>query len=154
MVLYRMYSTIRFNRPITKNDFISPGGYEFKMNGRTVSFDFLDYTGTIQDDDKTIIHCEQKNLDIDSFEDIKSITLDDLLRIEDIIDFYIYFGDDSLVPEVLNIEFEALVNEGKSNEDIMKISVPSTLISKYNKKLLYSDNLIRNENIILDPIFK
>lgn len=135
MILYRMYSKLRFNRPINKEtDCISPGGYEFKMNGKDVSFDFVDYSGSIQANDTTILHCEQRNPDVDSFEDIKDITLDDLKNVDEIIDFYVDSADESLAFEILNIEFEALVNKEQKDESIINVSVPLNVIKKYNRK--------------------
>lgn len=59
-VLYglEMAMDIRFNRKLTKDDYVVPGGYEMVFGGRRISFDFLDYYGSIDNDDATILHCE------------------------------------------------------------------------------------------------
>lgn len=57
---FRMYSIIRFNRPIVDTDYISPGGYEFATPNKTISFDFEEYAGWIDEKDQTLLHTMQK----------------------------------------------------------------------------------------------
>lgn len=92
---FRMYSKIKFNRPINRDtDCVSPGGYEFVMNGKTVAFDFEDFEGSISKDDPTVLEVMQKNPDYDTFPDLNSVTVEDLENVEKIEEFYVYTGED------------------------------------------------------------
>lgn len=153
MVLYRMYAKIKFNRPLRKTEFISPGGYEFVMNGKTVTFDFLDYMRIVDDNEPSIISCELKIPD-DGYADTKSITLEDLKNINSINDFYIHFEDKSLITQIISITFEALNNAGTPTETIETISVPQKVIEEYNNKhLAYTECLIKKQYLD-DPIYR
>lgn len=92
---FRMYAKILFNRPLDKNkDYVSPGGYEMRMNGKTVAFDFCDYEGGIDPNNPSVVEFMQKNPDYDTFEDLNALTEEDLGRLEGIEEFYVYTGED------------------------------------------------------------
>lgn len=99
---FRMNAGIRFDRPIDVNKhYISPGGYEFVMNGRVLQFDFCDYVGNISKNDPYVLEIEQRNPDIASFPDIYKIKKKDLQHVEEIRDFFVYTGekeDEKIIP--------------------------------------------------------
>jgi len=73
-----MCMDIRFNRRLTKSDYVIPGGYEMVFGDRSIQFDFLDYTGSINHTEPTVLHCEMEHPDFGSFEDFRSVTTEDL----------------------------------------------------------------------------
>lgn len=138
---FRLYQSIRFNRPINKKeDYISPGGYEVTMKDKDgkekdVQFDFEDYEGSIDDKDPTILHCMQKNPDMNAFEDLETVTEHMLRNITKVTEWFVYTGepdevkDNPLIPvEVIDPEFE-IINDFNNNvpdDPKVKITVPVT----------------------------
>lgn len=117
---FRMCAEIKFNRAVDPDkDYISPGGYEFVMNGKTVCFDFCDYEGGRKPGRPSVVEFVQKNPDYDTFEDLKNVTEDDLKNVEKIEEFFVYLGEDGesegLEPvKVEHLWFEVIPMTGKS----------------------------------------
>ena len=89
-----MEGSIRFNRPINRdNDYISPGGYEFRFGDKFVQFDFEDYEGYIDKKDPSVLHFMQKNPDIETFPEMGSLTVEDLENVTGIEEFTVYTGE-------------------------------------------------------------
>lgn len=120
-ITFRLYQSIRFNRPIIKEkDCFSPGGYELKMMAedgteKTVKFDFEDYEGVVDDKDPCVLHCMQKNPDYSEFDDLKTLTEHMLRNVTEVVDWYIYTGEpdknveDPLIPvDIFDVEFEII----------------------------------------------
>lgn len=90
---FSMYATLKFSRPIdAHNDYISPGGYEMISDDKLYQFDFENYRGKIDQDDKTLLHIECKYPDIDSFPDVADITPAILAQIEKFTEFFVYIN--------------------------------------------------------------
>ena len=126
-----MAMDIRFNRKLTKADYVVPGGYEMVFGGRIISFDFIDYYGSIDDDDPTILHCEMEHPDFSAFEEFRNVSSDDLRNISEIVECYVYIGDEC-DPELKEVEILAItfwLAEGDS------VDVGKEVISKYNINL-------------------
>ena len=110
--IFALYQDIKFDRPIDpKETFVSPGGYEIvcrmpDRSDKTVHFDFEDYAGSIDDNDPTVLHCEQRHPDGDVFPDVAIITADMLQNVVGIEDWYIHVeqDDDQPVPEPVKID--------------------------------------------------
>ena len=122
----RMYADIKFDRAIDKlTHNISLGGYEIRIDNKNVQFDFEEYTGMIDENDQSILHCEMDRLDTVTFPD--AIMLEDATGpVEEIVEFYVYTGehndpDADPVPVAL-LSLEIVKNNGD------KISVPDTLL--------------------------
>ncbi len=114
---FRMYSAIRFNRPISlKKDYLFPGGYEMVMNGKTVPFDFDEYEGWVDETDRSVLHCVQRNPDYDTFPGLENVSEDDLSHVEKIEEFYVYTGEpgesDIEPVEILELGFEVIPQVG------------------------------------------
>ena len=115
MLTFRMYQTIRFNRPLKKDDdaeYICPGGYEISVkdedgNDRHVQFDFEDFEGNIDEKDPRLLHVMQKNPDYDTFPDLKSLTKEMLRNVTAVGEWYIHLeGDEPFsVEEVTDVTF-------------------------------------------------
>ena len=91
---FRMQATVKMNRAVDKeNDYISPGGYEFVMNGKNVQFDFEESQTMIDKEDPSIIHIMHKNPDYNSFEDLLSLLKNDLENVTEIPEFFVYTGE-------------------------------------------------------------
>ena len=124
-ITFRLYATIRFDRPINPDEhYISPGGYEMTFNGKTVKFDFTDYTGYVDSDDPCLLHTEQKNpdyagLDYDEFEGLAALTSDDLHHLESIGEFFVYTGEEG-DPEIVPVALESITfrNFGTPEENL------------------------------------
>ncbi len=126
-----MAMDIRFNRKLTKKDYVVPGGYEMVFGGRSIQFDFQDYYGSINNENQTILHCEMEHPDFDSFEDFCSISAEDLRNINEIIECYVYIGEEC-DPELKLVEILAITfwpAEGDS------VDVSKEVITKYNMNL-------------------
>ena len=132
-VLYglEMAMDIRFNRKLTKADYVVPGGYEMVFGGRIISFDFMDYYGSIDDDDPTILHCEMEHPDFSAFEEFRNVSYEDLRNISEIVECYVYIGEEC-DPELKEIEIIA-ITFWPADEDSADIS--DDVITKYNTKL-------------------
>lgn len=95
MLTFRMCATLEFNRPIdSEQDYISPGGYEMTMLGRDICFDFEEYYGSINKENPCLLEACMKNPDFDCFEDLALVTVEMLENVENILEFYIYTGED------------------------------------------------------------
>lgn len=127
----RLYSTFKMNKPIDDDKiFISPGGYEMTFGGWDMQFDFENSAGDIDDNDKSIIHFEQRNLDIGSFPDAKALdNIDFLQTLEKIKDFYV----DIEGPNDLNLESIISVSFETTNCD--RYDVPDNILAKYNETI-------------------
>ena len=126
-----MAMDIRFNRKLTKNDYVVPGGYEMVFGDRSIQFDFQNYNGSINEDNPTILHCEMEHPDFSSFEEFRSVSADDLRNISEIVECYVYIGDEC-DPELKEIEILA-VTFWPADGDPVDIS--DDVITKYNTKL-------------------
>lgn len=113
---FRLYQSVKFNRPIDKEkDFISPGGYELKMKDKdgtekTVQFDFEDFEGGVNENDPCVLDCMQKNPDYNTFPDLKTVTKHMLQNVTEVVEWFIYTGEpedtDLLIPvEVTDASF-------------------------------------------------
>ena len=126
-----MTMDIRFNRKLTKDDYVVPGGYEMVFGDRSIQFDFQNYYGSINEDNPTILHCEMEHPDFSSFEEFRSVSADDLRNISEIVECYVYIGDEC-APELKEVEILAItfwLAEGDS------VDVGKEVISKYNINL-------------------
>lgn len=132
---FRLYQGIKFNRPINKDeDYISPGGYELKMQDEdgsivTVQFDFDDFEGGINKDDPTILDAMQKNPSYSEFPDLDTVTQYMLEHVVEVVEWFIYTGepdeqgDNPLTPvEIVDPVFE-LINDGTGKEIFTKIPI-------------------------------
>lgn len=135
---FRMSADIKFNREITGNDYVSPGGYEMGTKEKLIQFDFCDYEGSIDKKDAKILHSLQKNPDYESFENLNQLTKNDLENITDIHDFYVYTGEpdepgsDLEVEEILSVTFEVYNEENGKYE---YISIKKEILDAYNASL-------------------
>ena len=126
-----MVMDIRFNRKLTKADYVVPGGYEMVFGDRSIQFDFQNYNGSINEDNPTILHCEMEHPDFSSFEDFRSVSADDLRNISEIVECYVYIGEEC-DPDLKEVEILAItfwLAEGDS------VDVSKEVISKYNINL-------------------
>lgn len=126
-----MAMDIRFNRKLKKDDYVVPGGYEMVFGDRSIQFDFQDYYGSINEDNPTILHCEMEHPDFSSFEEFRSVSADVLRNISEIVECYVYIGDecDSELKEVEILAITFWLAEGDS------VDVSKEVISKYNINL-------------------
>ena len=119
-----------FDRAIDKDiDFISPGGYEVKLDkGESIQFDFVDYCANIDDDDKSILHAECRGIDIESFPEAGIIAMSDVAdHIVDIVECYIYSAIEGTEDGViLKKILEWSIND---------VPIKQEVIERFNKKL-------------------
>ena len=122
---------IRFNRELTEQDYVIPGGYTMVFSGRSISFDFSESSREIDPKDSTILHCEMNDPDFSAFEDFRSVTTKELRNVSEIEDCYVYIGEECdpelSVTEILAITFWTA---GGDSVDVSK-----EVITKYNMKL-------------------
>ena len=109
MQAFRMYQTIRFNRPIDEDkDYISAGGYEIVVqdndgNDKTIQFDFYDFEGSIDEENPCVLNVMQKDPDYETFPDLVILTREMLENIIQVNEWYIGLDYDDegeeLIPE-------------------------------------------------------
>lgn len=109
MQAFRMYQTIRFNRPIDEDkDYISAGGYEIVVqdndgNDKTIQFDFYDFEGSIDEENPCVFNVMQKDPDYETFPDLDILTKEMLENIIQVNEWYIGLDYDDegeeLIPE-------------------------------------------------------
>ena len=131
-----MIFVLQMDREIDKDKhcIISPGGYTFKSSKseKSLQFDFFDYAGYIDSNDKTKILFETELLDEQSFPGIidklnKSFCED----INEITDFYIYTGDD----EDPELNLSKIIDISLLFTDGTKIDIKPEVIDKFNNEL-------------------
>lgn len=114
---FRMYADVKFNRPVDiKKDWVSPESYTMTMNGTSLNFDFYEYSGYVDSDDKTIIHMRCKNPDI-MFEDLNKITRKSLNNVEKIEEFNLEIVSDDTDMELKPVTIEKLAFVIPSDKD-------------------------------------
>lgn len=119
----KMYAKIKFDREIdVEKHYISLGGYEMTfvddhgLNPKTSGFDFFTFTGTIDEEDPTVLHCDMYELDVDTFP--RASFLEHFSgNITKINEFYIYTGEDD-DPEINPVELLSLRLVNADNNDI------------------------------------
>lgn len=130
-----MVFTLQMDREIDKDKhFISPGGYEFKSNEseEPLQFDFYEYSGYTDSNDKTKILFETKILDDQSFPEITDkLTKSFCKNITEIIEFYIYTGED----EDPELNLSKIIDMNLLFTDGTKIDIKPEVIDKFNDEL-------------------
>ena len=96
-MLTQMNYDLIFDRKIDKNvHYISPGGFSIVTKGKMLDimydFDFLEYFGSVDDGDPTILHVSHLGLDLASFQGAENITSEDIQKAE-FSEFYVYTGE-------------------------------------------------------------
>ena len=105
---FRMYSVVEFDRPIEGDKhYISLGGFEMTMKGKSVQFDFEEYRGSINKENPRILETEHKNPDYSCFKDLDIITSDMLHNVEKIEEFFVYTGEND-EPEINPVRIKEL----------------------------------------------
>lgn len=142
---FRLYATIKMNRAVDKeNDYISPGGYEFVMNGKNVQFDFEESQTMIDKEDPSIIHIMQRDPDYDCFKELLSLTKEDLKNVTEIPEFFVFtgkMGETDLAPVSL-LDCSFVLPYG----DFRKIDIPKDAC----KKAVLASNITLQEDIELE----
>lgn len=138
-MVVEMELQVKFNRNIDLDkDYITPGGYEMVMNGRTVEFDFCNSYSAVHMDDSTIGIFHLENMDVFSFPELKKIRLKDLKNVTSINECYVYTGEDGESDlEVVSVE-KITFFAPYSRENV--IDVPDDVIEEYNEKILSENN--------------
>lgn len=94
MLTFRMNCALKMNRKVdSEKDYISPGGYEFKMVNKVVQFDFENYSVEIDKDNPSIIHIEGKCPDVDVYPELLNVTSEMLSQVIEIPEFFIFTGE-------------------------------------------------------------
>jgi N-glycosylase/DNA lyase len=115
-MIEKMLCKIKFNIEIDKNkEYIGLGGYKITSNGESYYFDFYQFIGNIDKEDKTILICEMNELDYVQDEDFEEINKDEkyFRNIESIDEFVICVNSDSLLEaiEIMDLKFITDTNE-------------------------------------------
>lgn len=118
----RLLATVRFNRPVTDQDKVSPGSYEVVFEGadgeKGYQFDFQDFYGykSLKNPAEVQMVCE--NLDEQSFRNLTGVGIGDLGSIKEIREFFVWTGEandpgSDLAPaELLGLSLEVMA-EGR-----------------------------------------
>ena len=106
-MLSMMSYDITFDKELEKStDWISPGGFEIKINGENIGFDFENYYAYIDKTNPKILHVEHFSLDVDCFPDAVKINPQNLLE-GAFTEFYIESDRENISPiSISNLEFE------------------------------------------------
>ncbi len=93
-----MYFDVVFDREVTKEHYVSPGGYIFISNGKRYNFDFFASDGGIDKDNPRVMHYHVFDFDESYSDNMDDFCADALEKIED---FFIFTGecdDPELIP--------------------------------------------------------
>jgi len=129
-----MSMTLTMDRPIDKDKhYISPGGYEFIVNGQSVQFDFCDSIGYICYFNPCKIEFVVKNLDLDSFPNaeilLRKENIEAISRIEE---FFVYTGETD-EPEINVVSIDSVTFSCDNwNDDV---EIPKSILEEHNKTL-------------------
>lgn len=118
MINIKLYQDIIFNKEITDEDFISPGGYEIIVETedkeeKSVKFDFETFIGDVNRTDPRILHCVQKNPDNTVFSDLTDLTEYQLRHIKLVEEWYVDIEspDENLaLVRIENVVFEIITD--------------------------------------------
>lgn len=138
-----MTGTIQFDREIDPNKhYISPGGYEARFNnGKSLEFDFMDYSGRVHGD---CLDFEVENPDIECFEDIPKFKASDFKKHLDWFEeFYIYTGEYN-DPEINPVAVKNLTLEFKEKDKIIFVDIPKDKLPTFEEVKQNEAN--RNDN--------
>lgn len=130
---FRMYFTVKMNRPVDRDkDFISPDFFEMTMGGKSIIFDFHEFCGKIDENDKTLVDFELKNPDYETFRDLKKVTIGMLQDVSQITEFAI--DTDILGPEDTDLRPMKLerVSFLLPYDDWATINVPAEVVDAAN----------------------
>lgn len=135
-----MIFTLQMDREIDKvKHYISPGGYEFKSseNNESLQFDFCNYSGYVDVNDKSKILFECEFLDNESFPSISDkLTKSFCENINEIVEFYIYTGED----EDPELNLSKIIDISLLFIDGTKIDIKPEVIDKFNDTILKEEN--------------
>ena len=105
---FRLYAGVRFSRPITENDNLSPGGYEFVFRDNEgkdfpLAFDFQYSEMSVSRDDPCVFEYMQKCPDYAAFPELAQLKHEHLGNVVSVRKFHIFTdthdGSDPLIPE-------------------------------------------------------
>ena len=111
-----MYSSVKFDRKIDlERHYFSPGGYNMTFNGKEFCFDFTNSWRSVDGEDPTVMHFEQECVDMGYCPEAASLTSEDVRKLEEITEFYIYANGDGC-PEIHPVKLLALSFEFNDGE--------------------------------------
>ena len=143
---FRLYASVRFNRPIEDTDIISPGGYEFLFREAVASlldlkFDFDDSELWVSEEDPCMIEFMQKNPDRISFPFVDQITREHLANVAHILDFYIdtdtVDGSEPLIP--VELVYASFTDDDGNRYDIRPEVIESVFKDKGRCSLCHKE---------------
>lgn len=115
-----MYAEIKFQRNMTDEDFVSPGGYEAVMkDGRRFAFDFTEYEGGSDRKDASILQYCQKDPDISAFPDIENFSYRDFAENFDHFEEF-YLDTEGCGPDLYPVELVSLEIDFNEPDKICK----------------------------------
>ena len=89
----RAYIQIKMDRPVDLDKhYLSPGGYEVVIEGKSYGFDFIEATGSISDEDPTVVSFELRDEDRSTFPEIDEMR-EKIHLIMEFPECYIYTGE-------------------------------------------------------------
>ena len=78
-MLKEMKYDLVFNRKLKKDHHILPGGYNVKIKGKSIDFNFEYYQGTVDENIPTILHVIHMDIDKDKYPDAAKISVVDIM---------------------------------------------------------------------------
>lgn len=135
ILTFRLYISIKFNKPVKDNDSTSFGSFTFDFNGLPVRFDFEDVSGGRSKEDNSIVNFEYKDPDHNTFPESKVLTKEMLKYVTGIIEIFSDIeegnfdkndgnGDNYLHPvEVVESSF-VVINGSVNEETLEEIPIP------------------------------
>lgn len=129
-----MLLKIKFNRAVDiDNDYISAGGFEMIMDGKTIDFDFAEQSICPDTDNSSIVTIELRKPLYSQYKEFNNITISDLENITKINECYVFTGEEGetelAVLCIEDISFFIVEPEGTT------ISVKENVINAFNNKL-------------------
>ena len=123
-------ATLKFNRPVKRNDSMSIGGFAVSVGEKQYCFDFMEYYGYIDKRDPLFVEYEGRELDTDTFPESRKLE-ESMGQIVSLDECSIDTDDESLyLVEIIDFE---LISETEDEEN--RIILSDQIIDAFNQKI-------------------
>lgn len=130
LLTFRLCLDVKFSKPVSEDDWVSLGGFDFDFNGQSIRFDFEEVSGG-RLDDKSIVRFETRNPDYKTFPRMALLTKELLQNVTSVNEIYYETDDfpedeDFLQPvEVLRGAFVLIEDDAEGKTGLTEIPIPA-----------------------------
>lgn len=138
MFTFKMYTTLRFNRPIDNSlDWVSFGEIAFKTREKSYRFEFMECESFIDDKDPCLLHTTMSNPDYTDYGCLRDLTESDFASVSEFDEIEIFTcGSPDLIEEGFDdISFESFCVDENGICKRLLMDVEKEVVNVYNNKL-------------------